>query len=477
MTTALTSDNGFLKEVLVDGTGAFPQEGEEVEVHYVGTLENGDKFDSSRDRGDTFKFTLGKGEVIKGWDVGVASMRIGEKSVLTCKSEYAYGANGSPPKIPPHATLRFEVELFASKPKEKDKWELTHDERMQKAQSFKEAGTQLFKAGKFREAIDTGYAEALSYLEDEPEEDDALEESKRDMTTLKVALLSNTALCAAKLSDWSAVIDHSSKAINLDPSNTKLLYRRATGFLHTGMLIEALRDANAALSASPGSADVIQLIKEIKKQERIENERDKKRFGNMFERLNMYEEKVVPKDVTLATEPNPNNPQVYFDIKIGDKAAQRVTFELFKDVVPKTAENFRALCTGEKGVGHSGKPLSFSGSSFHRVIKGFMMQGGDFTAGNGTGGESIYGAKFEDENFRVKHTSAGLLSMANAGPGTNGSQFFITYGATPHLDNKHVVFGRVLTGLEVCREVENLPTGQSDKPTVDVVIESCGQLS
>ncbi|KAI4257320.1 MAG: hypothetical protein LQ352_001670 [Teloschistes flavicans] len=161
--------------------------------------------------------------------------------------------------------------------------------------------------------------------------------------------------------------------------------------------------------------------------------------------------------------------RVYFDIEIGQKKEGRVTFELYDDVVPKTTENFRALCTGEKGNGKSGKALSYKGSIFHRVIKGFMIQGGDFTAGNGTGGESIYGEKFEDENFKLKHGKPLLLSMANAGPGTNGSQFFVTTVPTPHLDGKHVVFGEVLDGKGIVRKIENLKT-QNDKPVHDVTI-------
>merc|ERR1719334_1606976 len=145
----------------------------------------------------------------------------------------------------------------------------------------------------------------------------------------------------------------------------------------------------------------------------------------------------------------------YMDIGQNGQELGRVAFELFNDVVPKTADNFRALCTGEKGVGKSGKPLHYKGSIFHRVIKSFMIQGGDFTAFNGTGGESIYGEKFDDENFKLKHDKAGLLSMANSGPGTNGSQFFITTTATPHLDGKHVVFGKVFSGMDIVREVEN----------------------
>ncbi|CAO3594820.1 unnamed protein product [Absidia cylindrospora] len=170
-----------------------------------------------------------------------------------------------------------------------------------------------------------------------------------------------------------------------------------------------------------------------------------------------------------------SNPRVFFDITIGGRPEGRIVFELFADVVPKTAENFRALCTGEKGTGQLGKPLSYKGSSFHRVIKGFMCQGGDFTHGSGVGGESIYGEKFADENFDLKHEQPFLLSMANAGPGTNGSQFFITTEKTPHLDGKHVVFGKVLKGKGLVRTIENQPTS-SDKPLDDVIVADCGEL-
>eukprot|EP00290_Baffinella_frigidus_P012258 CAMPEP_0180151270 /NCGR_PEP_ID=MMETSP0986-20121125/22020_1 /TAXON_ID=697907 /ORGANISM="non described non described, Strain CCMP2293" /LENGTH=451 /DNA_ID=CAMNT_0022098515 /DNA_START=21 /DNA_END=1377 /DNA_ORIENTATION=+ len=168
------------------------------------------------------------------------------------------------------------------------------------------------------------------------------------------------------------------------------------------------------------------------------------------------------------------NPHVFFEIKIGMLRAGRIEMELYADVVPKTARNFLELCTGEAGMGKEGKPLHFKGSKFHRIIKGFMAQGGDFTMGNGTGGESIYGAKFPDENFRAKHTGPGMLSMANSGPGTNGSQFFITFGPTPHLNGKHVVFGKVVKGLEVVRVMEGQQTGPKDKPIDDITIMDSG---
>ncbi|KAJ4833205.1 Peptidyl-prolyl cis-trans isomerase cyp40 [Turnera subulata] len=168
-------------------------------------------------------------------------------------------------------------------------------------------------------------------------------------------------------------------------------------------------------------------------------------------------------------------PRCFLDISIGGELEGRIVVELYNDVVPKTAENFRALCTGEKGIGpNTGVPLHYKGCRFHRVIKSFMVQGGDISAGDGTGGESIYGLKFEDENFELKHERKGML--ANSGPNTNGSQFFIATTRTSHLDGKHVVFGKVVKGMGVVRSIEHVTTGEADCPTVDVVIADCGEI-
>jgi len=162
------------------------------------------------------------------------------------------------------------------------------------------------------------------------------------------------------------------------------------------------------------------------------------------------------------------NPVVFFDIAADNEPLGRVTFELNADVVPKTAENFRALCTGEHGFG-------YKGSIFHRVIPQFMCQGGDFTNHNGTGGKSIYGWKFPDENFKLKHTGAGILSMANAGANTNGSQFFICTAKTEWLDGRHVVFGNVTDGLDVVKKVESFGS-RSGRTSKRITITDCGEL-
>eukprot|EP00607_Mallomonas_marina_P009819 CAMPEP_0182418750 /NCGR_PEP_ID=MMETSP1167-20130531/3126_1 /TAXON_ID=2988 /ORGANISM="Mallomonas Sp, Strain CCMP3275" /LENGTH=484 /DNA_ID=CAMNT_0024593109 /DNA_START=95 /DNA_END=1552 /DNA_ORIENTATION=+ len=453
----ISGDGGLLKKILEEGEGDCPQEGDEVVAHYTGTLDDGSKFDSSRDRGKEFKFTVGTGNVIKGWDIGFASMKKGEKAILKCRADYAYGdkATGT---IPPGSTLTFDVELISFGPKKKEKWELSEDEKFSEATKMKEEGTVLFKEKKYEDCIQK-YDEAAEYIE-----------HVANGEALWISCTLNTSQAYINLGDFPSAAGKATAVIKKDPNNIKALYRRALSRNHMGLADEALEDLNTAALLDPDNKPVKVEIVKAKKMILEAKKKTKAVYGNMFSKISVYDDKETPIVPGLAA----NNPKVFFDITIAGEPKGKIVMELFADVVPKTAENFRALCTGEKGNCSTGQPLHYKGCAFHRVISNFMLQGGDFTKGDGTGGESIYGEKFADENFKIKHTEAGLLSMANAGPGTNGSQFFITVTPTPHLDGKHVVFGKVIEGIELVKEIETIDTNDRDKPIRDVVIADCG---
>jgi len=468
---SIAQDGGVLKKILQpppeDAEGPPPQ-GTVVTAHYTGTLESdGSKFDSSVDRGKPFQFTIGQGQVIRGWDEGFASMKVGEKAILKIRSDYGYGKSGSPPKIPADANLLFEVELFGFKEKQKEKWELSPEEKIEKANELKQEGTEFFKSQKYDKAA-AKYEEAAGYAFDDEDGEIVPDDDK----ALLISCWSNAAMCYIKLKQWSEAIHASNEVIKVDENNLKALYRRGLAKLNSGSLKEAKIDLMAAYKIDSKNKDIRAAITKLKKAFEESKRKEKAAFGGCFGKVSMYGDK----EGIVAPNQNGDNPHVFFQIKHGDEDLGRIVMQLYKDITPKTAENFRALCTGEKGTGKSGKPLHYKGCTFHRVIKDFMIQGGDFTNGNGTGGESIYGEKFADENFKIKHTHEGQLSMANAGPGTNGSQFFVTSKDTPHLDGKHVVFGHVVEGMEIVRKIENVEKSDGDKPDVDVIIADCGEM-
>lgn len=408
----ISGDGGLLKKLISEGQGDFPSTGDEVEAHYVGTLDDGTVFDSSRDRGKTFKFVLGKGQVIKGWDQGFASMRKGEKAILRCRSDYAYGKRAQG-KIPADATLNFDVELINFGPKKKERWEYTDEERSAEANVLKEEGNKLYQAKNYKDALEK-YLEAAELVET----------ASSALEPIFIACKLNCAQACIGLADYPSTVSHCNEVLKKDPRNVKGLYRRGLARNHLGLADEALVDLNAATELDPDNKAVKTEIAKAKKLIAEAKKKTKAVYGGFFSKVSIYDDKELPVIPGLSAD----NPKVFFDITIGGKYIGRLVFLLYADVVPKTAANFKALCTGESTKRAStGHALHYKGSTFHRVIKGFMIQGGDFTRGDGTGGESIYGEKFADENFKIKHTEAGLLSMANAGPSTNGSQ--VTYSS------------------------------------------------
>eukprot|EP01038_Epipyxis_sp_PR26KG_P011382 gene11382-15258_t len=456
----ISGDGGILKKIIQEGEGDSPAPLDEVEAHYTGTLDDGTKFDSSRDRGKTFKFTIGKGQVIKGWDQGFASMKLGERAILRCRSDYAYGKQAQN-KIPADSTLNFDVELLKFGPKRKERWEYSDEEKLVEAKKLKDSGTAHFQSKNASKAL-SDYDDASNLLDESTDE-----EAVKLWVTCKL----NSAQCSLNLQDYSAAVGYASDALKKDSENVKGLFRRGLARNHLGLPDEALEDLKIAFAKEPTNKAVQTEIIKAKKLIAEAKQKAKAVYGNLFSKISVYDDKEAPTVPGSAAD----NPKVYFDITIGGKYIGRLIMLLYADTTPKTAANFLHLCVGDKGNALTGQPLHYKGCSFHRVIPGFMIQGGDFTNHNGTGGESIYGAKFADENFKIKHTTGGLLSMANAGPDTNGSQFFITSGATPHLDGKHVVFGKVVEGYEtVFKSIESTKTGSQDKPVEDCIIANCG---
>jgi len=469
--TSLTKDDGVTKTITQEGTGKQPKSGDEVEVHYKGSLEDGTEFDCSYDR-EPLKFSVGKGMVIKGWDLGILSMKVGEKATLNISSAYGYGDSGSPPKIPGGATLIFDVELISvgASGDDEDTEGLTDEQLLENSAEDKAKGNEAFKSGDLEKAL-THYRQSIMSLDDIESEDLVEAKDARKLTNL------NLATVLKKMEKWTEVIKTTSYALEIEATNLKALYFRAIAHRMLKDFGSSIADIKTAIKAHPKDKTLRKEFETIKEEKKKHMQSEKELFGKAFEG-GLYEEKKAPAVKSSENEVpkyDPSNPKVFMDITLGDSEPKKVIFELFKNKTPLTAENFRCICTGEKE--NEGEKLHYKGNIFHRVIKGFMAQGGDITNQNGTGGCSIYGNKFEDEQVWIPHSEKGLLSMANSGPNTNGSQFFITFLETPHLNEKHTVFGRVIKGWDVVQEMEAVETESSDVPKNTVTIHDCGEYT
>ena len=351
---------------------------------------------------------------------------------------------------------------------------------------LKDNGNKWFKRGDLARAK-RRYEAAVYFAEYEEGVKDALP-----------PVWGNLAAVAVTAEDWAGATAAADKCLAFDKTNVKAWYRKGLAQSHLKDFDDAVRALKCALECDPKNAPSRRALKDVLAKRKAAKEAEKAAFNGMFTKLKGFASENRPKDEKpkggafdddyddwddapgggenddggpLPVVHAANLKRAFFEITIDDQRVGTVTFELFDDTVPKTVNNFLGLCCGDND-----KKLTYKGCAFHRVIKGFMVQGGDMTKGDGTGGESIYGGKFDDEAFVDNHTCPGLLSMANAGRHTNGSQFFITTVKTPHLDGKHVVFGRVVSGMDVVHKIEDAPVDDASKPKKPCVIADCGEL-
>jgi peptidylprolyl isomerase len=336
---SVAQDGGVRKKILTaapEGARGPPQSGNEVEAHYTGTLvSDGSKFDSSRDRGKPFKFTIGQGQVIKGWDEGFASMKVGEKALLKIRYDYAYGESGSPPKIPSKADLYFDVELFDFKEKQKERWEMTTEERIAEATKLKATGTEFFQGKKYDQGA-AKYEESASYAVGEGIEGNEIPEDER---ALYVSCWSNAAMCYIKLKNWPDAVHATDRVLEIDSemsSNVKALYRRGIAQTHLGLYKEAKINLMDAYKIDNKNKEVRKALGQLKEEIAKAKNKEKAAFGGMFGKVDFYDDKKGP----IIPNAKGDNPHVYFDIKHGESRLGKIVMQLYKDVTPKTAENF-----------------------------------------------------------------------------------------------------------------------------------------
>lgn len=304
-------------------------------------------FDSSIDK-EALKVNIGVGQVIKGWDLGIMAMKLGEKAELTIKSEYGYGAMGSPPQIPGGATLIFDVELMGVADRRPTRWMMSDPELIRTATHLKDLGNIKFKERSFKLAQGQ-YEDALSHAE-------TVKNHTPELDKLKIAILQNMSVCTNNTEDYRDSIKNCTKAIEIDSNATKAIYLRSVAYMRLGDLDDAMADIKRAIKLAPSDGNLRAQFEAIKKEKASKAQKQKKGLAAIFAQ-GVYNEKEAPKvmkNYDALPAFNQENPQTYFDITIGNEGEEgyesgRVVFEVFSDVVPKTGENFRALCTGEKG--------------------------------------------------------------------------------------------------------------------------------
>lgn len=446
----LTEDGGVKKKLLSLGSGDQPSNNNEIIISFTSTIDN------KTTKKENFRFSLGNNEVNSGLEIAVKSMKINEKSSFIISPEYSNNKKNS----------IYEIILLQILPPLKKISEMDFPEKLSRAKMLKNEGVEKYKENEFEIAAEK-FLKSIEFIKNSDENN----EDQIEGFNLLITLLTNLSNCYNHLKNYEKVMKFTEQALKLKP-NAKNYYFRSIASVNIGNLNEAeknLTELKKFLNENDEGIKYVQNL--IENQKKIQNVNKKKFSKNIFkqklydDKPNNFKPNFIPEKI------NEKNPKCFFEIQIGknDENLKRIEFELFKDHVPKTSENFRCLCTGEKN-------LHYKNSIFHRIIKDFAISGGDFENNDGTGGKSIYGKTFEDENFYYAHNKEGILTMANSGKNTNGSQFFITLKETPWLDGKNVVFGRVIKGMDVVNEIAEVETDGQNKPEEEVKIVNCGEI-
>jgi len=460
----LIEDGGVIKEVLIEGSGDCPKMNQEVAVTYVGVWTNGDAMDKIISVKAPYRFTVGVGQVMQGWDIAIPTMKRGEKAKVTIDPKYASGWPTCPPYFPYDAKAQYEIEIldFYSKRMSLSTWQ--PEDLRKTAEEYKARGKEYFIGNRLKLAMYC-YYEALRFVE-------AIEiplvGDKEMLKTLKT----NVAVCLFKENLWDDTIKMCNEILKITSDTTKASYLRGMSLSKLEKYDEAIQDLKKVLEATPDDLKAKSEYEKILSRKMPKKVHKKSQYAELFDTNMLYEEKSI-KQKTLPMY-NPSNPRVFIDFYVGKKEAQRVIIELFYDKVPKTVENFKALCTGEKAKDNP--RLKYTGCKAVAINENLGIILGDLDQRiEGTapqGNNSIYGTTFADEGFAIPHR-AGVLSMHNTGPNTNGSKFVITFKDCPSLDGKQVGFGRVVKGMDIVKELKKIPVDDSGNPKVNVWID-CG---
>jgi len=489
-------DGGVLKRVIKPGDAQIgkPPLGQVVKIHFdgyfVGGRKSGQKFDTSRgklddfEREDFYRFRLGEayeairdGWTIRGFTIAVESMNRGEIAEFILEPEYGYGemGNASRPKVHKNAKLRYVIQLFAWRRAYSDKLrldEMSMEERIAMAIETKDEATSYYRDDQYHEALERyNHAAALvhEYGFVPPEGREA------ECTGIVISCLLNEAHCFNKLGQYRKALMPCEQVLDEYGEVAKAYYRRATAYLGLHEFESAKADLIKAAKLEPASREIREQLQNLKECVAAAEHVEKKMVKKQIKGIDTESLRQGPA-LRGAQGWQGSLPQCYFAIEIDGKLVGQITLELFADKLPKTAANFLDLCSGDKGHhALTRRPLTYEGSSFHRIVDGAFVQGGDFIFGDGTGCESVYGGTFDDEGYHFCHDREGMLSMASSARDRNGSQFFITTAPLPHLDGHHVVFGRVLYGMEIVHQMQKVPVDSKHRPTSRVRILSCGR--